>query len=349
MFRAFIVAVFLFPCTKASQGTCNAEKPSVSFQSDAICLNGTLSSMESLPIGIEESMVFIPGAEFFMGTKTPIIQRDGETQRRVKVSSFLIDKYEISNSDFHLFIKSTRYITDSERFNWSFVFKYALSEDQLSSLTHAVKDAEWWVPVPNSSWLYPEGRMSVFESGREKFPVVHISWNDADAFCKWRNDSRLPSEAEWELAANRGRDQLFPWGDKILLNKTHRANIFQGEFPTRNTARDGYALLAPVDAYPPQNELGMYNMIGNAWEWVQDCWSTDHSEGVGLGEERADDGKDRFLSSTGPSFGKERVKKGGSNLCHKNFCYRYRTAARHHSTPDSATSNSGFRCAKSIS
>ena len=279
-------------------------------------------------------MVFVPGMRFFMGTRDPIIHLDGEDRRKVKVKSFYIDKYEVSNADFAIFVNDTGYLTDSEQFGWSFVFRYAIPQRNMAGLTQAVKNAKWWVPVPNSSWRFPEGPgTDVFTTGRANHPAVHISWNDADAYCRWRKGSRLPSEAEWELAAGRGEDGvLFPWGNKILPNGTHMANIFQGVFPGRNTVRDGFESTAPVNSFPPQNELGLHHIVGNAWEWVSDWWTVDHEP-----------------HSAAPSTStsrKERTKKGGSFLCHKSFCYRYRVAARHHSTPDSATSNSGFRCAK---
>jgi sulfatase modifying factor 1 len=284
-----------------------------------------------------EDMLFVPGQMFRMGTVNPQIKRDGEEQRKVSVDSFYIDRYEVNNVQFQQFIQHTGYITDSERFGWSFVFKHSISTENMKNLTKAVLNAEWWVPVPNSSWLYPEGLgTNVFDTDRGNYPVVHISWNDAHTFCSWRNSSRLPTEAEWELAAGRGEDQLFPWGNKILPKEEHRANIFHGTFPSRNTNRDGYEGLAPVDAFPPQNGLGIFNMVGNAWEWVSDYWTIDH------------DVESILVNPKGPDSGRERTKKGGSFLCHKSFCYRYRIASRHHSTPDSATSNSGFRCAKDI-
>lgn len=281
---------------------------------------------------VEENMVFVPGMKFYMGTSEPLMHIDGEDRRRAKVKSFFIDKFEVSNADYALFVEDTGYLTDSEKYGWSFVFRYAIPKKNMEGLTQAVKNAEWWVPVPNSSWRLPEGPdTDVFATGRANHPVVHISWNDAAAFCRWRNNSRLPTEAEWELAAGRGRDGvLFPWGNKILPNGTHMANIFQGVFPGKNSVRDGYESTAPVDSFPPQNELGLHHIVGNAWEWVDDLWAVDHT---------------RSAEETSPER-IERTKKGGSFLCHKSFCYRYRVAARHHSTPDSATSNSGFRCAK---
>eukprot|EP00981_Chlorochromonas_danica_P000769 scaffold183_cov174-Ochromonas_danica.AAC.2 len=273
-----------------------------------------------LPQGsVTEDLVFIPGGLSYIGVDDPVIIRDGEGPRRqVDLSPFYIDRYSVTNE--------------------------AVPEHISSTITQAVLGSEWWYPVNGSYWREPEGPgTDVFTSNRSDHPVVQVSWNDAKAYCEWRG-SRLPTEAEWEIASTgperRSKRKLprFPWGNALVPNGTHRMNVFQGEFPTYNSMDDGYAFTCPVTAYGPQNSYGVYNMMGNVWEWVEDWWTIDHAfetEHVVLHNPR------------GPPEGKDKVKKGGSFLCHRSYCYRYRLGCRFQSTPDTASLNIGFRCAKS--
>jgi len=288
---------------------------------------------------LSAEMVRVPGRMFYMGTSNPIMINDGEGPKRpVQVDSFYMDKYEVSNDQYKRFVDATNYRTDSELFGWSFVFIDAVPPKLKKAITQAVLGAEWWLPVNGSYWREPEGPgTDVFDSHRGNHPAVHISWTDADAFCKWRK-SRLPTEAEWELAArgSGGEGLMFPWGNKLVpKGGKHRLNIWQGDFPVNNTLEDGHRFTAPVDAFGPQNDLGLFNMVGNAWEWVEDWWTTEHSS-------------DLQHNPRGPPRGHEKVKKGGSFMCHRTFCYRYRSVARYRTTPDSATQNSGLRCARSL-
>ena len=298
------------------------------------------SSEDEMPVGsITNEFVLIPAGVFTMGTDDapPNMEQDGERPaRRVKVSKFYLQKYEVSNADFAQFVRETGYVTEAEKFGDSFVFEPLLSEKVQEEITQAVKDAPWWLPVKQAYWLHPEGKDSEISS-RGDHPVVHISWNDATAYCQWKDseEGRLPTEAEWEYAARGGLEgRLFPWGNNPTPKGQHWMNIWQGEFPLKNSLEDGYFSTAPIDSYHP-NKFGLFNMAGNVWEWVSDWWTIRHS-------------REFSENPKGPPSGMDKVKKGGSYMCHKDYCYRYRCSARSMNTPDSSASNLGFRCAKNF-
>jgi sulfatase modifying factor 1 len=255
-------------------------------------------------------MVAIEAREFAIGSEDPYAYPDdGEGPvRRVSVGAFRIDACAVSNDRFAAFAEDARYTTEAERFGWSFVFGGLLPDD--FPPTQGVAGAPWWRKVEGADWRHPEGPGSSLE-GRGDHPVVHVSWSDAQAFCAWA-DTRLPTEPEWELAARGGLEgRAFPWGDELEPDGEHRMNVWQGSFPSQNICADGYYGTAPVDAFPP-NGLGLYNVTGNVWEWVADCF---HPEA--RIRDRADDPR-------GPSTGTHKVQKGGSYLCHASYCRRYR-------------------------
>uniref|UniRef100_A0A8C5JMQ8 Sulfatase modifying factor 1 n=1 Tax=Junco hyemalis TaxID=40217 RepID=A0A8C5JMQ8_JUNHY len=274
--------------------------------------------------GGQGPMVLIPAGVFTMGTQEPQIQQDGEgPARRVRLGSFYMDQYEVSNRDFESFVNATGYVTEAEKFGDSFVFEGMLSEAVKADIHQAVAAAPWWLPVKGASWRHPEGPGSSISS-RMDHPVLHVSWNDALAFCRWAG-KRLPTEAEWEYGCRGGLEsRLFPWGNKLQPKGQHYANIWQGEFPTNNTAEDGYKGTAPVIT-ESQNGLGTDFSPNRVTMWLLSS----------------------LPPQQGPPSGTDRVKKGGSYMCHKSYCYRYRCAARSQNTPDSSASNLGFRCAAS--
>jgi len=265
-------------------------------------------------------MVRLDGGRFLMGTEdADAIPQDGEGPvRDVIVDPFYLDKYAVTNEQFAEFVKATGYKTEAESFGWSFVFGVPEGEHPIG--------LHWWRRVDGVSWK---------DTGGPNHPVVHVSWNDAAAYANWAG-KRLPTEAEWEFAARGGlARKRFPWGDELTPDGKHLCNIWQGEFPSRDTAEDGYAGVAPVDAFPP-NGFGLYGITGNTWEWMADWFSPDHH----LYATR--------VNPVGPETGTARSMRGGSYLCHASYCNRYRVAARTSNTPDSSTTNIGFRCARDI-
>lgn len=281
-----------------------------------------------------DGMTKLSGGSFLMGTDTEEgFPEDGEGPvREVQVDSFWIDEITVTNTEFARFIRATGYKTDAEQYGWSFVFKNFLPDRFKKKDLPSPDDTPWWKGIEGAYWKQPEGPKSSI-SNRMDHPVVHVSWNDAMAFCEWTG-KRLPTEAEWEYAARGGLEQKkFPWGNKITPEGEHRCNIWQGDFPDRNTKNDGYAATAPVDSFKPNN-YGLYNISGNVWEWTQDWFSPSYPL------LRISD------NPQGPGMGEAKVIRGGSYLCHKSYCNRYRVAARSGNTPDSSTGNMGFRCVR---
>ncbi|XP_013421270.1 sulfatase-modifying factor 1 [Lingula anatina] len=284
------------------------------------------------PYARTNQMVYIPGGVFTMGVAQPILPGDGEgPPREVEVTGFYMDVHEVSNAEFGLFVNDTGHVTEAETFGDSFVLETRISEEVLKGISQAVAAAPWWLPVKGADWRHPDGPDTDLK-GRMDHAVIHVSWNDAVAYCKWAG-KRLPTEAEWEYACRGGlKDRLFPWGNKLTPKDEHRLNMWQGEFPKENTKADGFDGPAPVTSYPPQNKFGLKNMVGNVWEWVSDWWNIRHTT-------------DFKKDPKGPDSSSDKVKKGGSYMCTKEFCYRYRCGARSQNTPDSSAGNLGFRCA----
>ncbi len=253
---------------------------------------------------------------------------DGEGPiHAVALGPFNIDAHAVDNLHFAEFADETRHVTDAERFGWSFVFGGLLPDDFPE--TRAVADAPWWREVLGADWRHPDGPRSSIEA-RGDHPVVHVSWNDAMAYCAW-SGTRLPTEAEWEYAARGGLHGVaFPWGDDLEPGGAHLMNVFQGTFPQSDTAADGYAGTAPVGTFPP-NGFGLHNMTGNVWEWCADWFDPGYYE------------QSPLRDPTGPLAGTHRIMRGGSYLCHASYCRRYRVSARSANTPDSSTGNLGFR------
>jgi sulfatase modifying factor 1 len=273
------------------------------------------------------------GGAFRMGSNDKRFPDDGEGPvRQVSVGEFAIACFAVSNLQFGDFVRATGYVTDAERYGWSFVFAPFLPEQTRREIGSHASETPWWIPVPHAWWAQPEGPPGTVLD-RLDHPVVHVSWNDAIAYCKW-SGTRLPTEAEWEMAARGGLEQAtYPWGNELTPGGRHRCNIWQGHFPERNTIEDGYAGTAPVHAFEP-NGYGLYNMAGNVWEWCEDYFSPRYHHVAGA--------RDPLQGEPTP----HRSLRGGSYLCHESWCNRYRVAARSSNTPDSSAGNTGFRVVK---
>tara|TARA_B100000809_G_scaffold239623_1_gene261299 strand:- start:37 stop:1017 length:981 start_codon:yes stop_codon:yes gene_type:complete len=287
--------------------------------------------------GSTEGMIKLDGGAFLMGT---VYDRgfpaDGEGPvRKVTLTPFYIDSHSVTNEQFCEFVDATDFRTEAEHFGWTFVFHNQLDRARYAELVDdTVAGLEWWCKVNGADWRHPEGPDTNVDD-RPDHPAVHVSWNDAAAYCAWAG-KRLPTEAEWEYAARGGLEQkLLPWGDELTPDGEYRCNTWQGEFPKSDTGDDGYAGVAPARAFPA-NDFGMFSMAGNVWEWCSDWWSPDYH----LHAARTD--------PVGPPMGDRKVTKGGSFLCHDSYCNRYRNGARTSNTPDSSTINTGFRCVRDL-
>ncbi len=252
---------------------------------------------------------------------------DGEGPvHEVSVAAYSIDATSVTNADFAEFVGDTGYRTEAESFGFSAVFQLAVAAPS-DAVMGPAEGAPWWWGVYGADWRHPGGPGSDLE-GLDDHPVVHVSWNDAQAYCGWAGRA-LPTEAQWECASRGGRaGQRYPWGD--ALDSPHHCNIWQGRFPVHNTLDDGYLTTAPVHRFQP-NDYGLWQTIGNVWEWCADWWDpTYYANGPAH-------------DPTGPGRGQQRAMRGGSYLCHDSYCNRYRNAARSSNTPDSSMGNAGFR------
>lgn len=304
----------------------------------------------------KEGMVFIPGGNFDMGGDNEEARSDEFPKHQVTVSSFWMDIAEVTNSQFKKFVDATGYTTTAERkIDWdeisimlppdtpkphdsllspaSLVFK----EVSTSNLNDYSK---WWSLVKGANWKQPFGPGSDI-IGKENFPVVHVSWEDANAYCEW-SGKRLPTEAEFEFASRAGKiNSVYTWGDEKVDNGVLKANTWDGEFPKKNTIKDKFYYAAPVKSFKPNN-YGLYDLAGNVWEWCSDWYHANYYSMLPKQGSVDPTGPDSSYDPVEP-FSEKKVIRGGSFLCNDSYCSGYRNAARMKTTPDSSSLHTGFR------
>lgn len=308
-----------------------------------------------------QDMVLIPKADFMMGGDDELSRPDELPRHRVLLDPFWMDETEVTNAQFAKFVKEAKYTTTAEKKpDWeelkkqlpegapkpddsllvpgSLVFNSPREDVELDNFY------QWWLWVPGASWMKPIGPGSSIE-GLHDHPVIHVSWFDANEYCKWAG-KRLPTEAEWEWAARGGlKDEPYSWGSEQIDKGKPKANTWDGKFPNLNTHKDGFKVTAPVKSFP-SNEYGLYDMAGNVWEWTADWYRNDYYEMSNKAEGiKNPQGPEDSYDPVEP-FAEKRVQRGGSFLCNDSYCSGYRVAFRQKSSPDTGLSHSGFRCVK---
>jgi sulfatase modifying factor 1 len=347
-------ATFRFRGPRSGTGAITGGSPAVEKRSSA-----SRFGAEQAPPG----MVLVPGGEFIMGTDADYAWPDEHPAHPVRIDGFWMDQHEVTNAQFHAFVQATGYVTTAERApDVGEILKQSppgtpappeavLVPGSLvfTPTDHAVSlddYRQWWTWTPGANWRHPDGPASTID-GNDHHPVVHVSWDDAEAYARWVG-KRLPTEAEWERAARGGLEgKAYVWGDQPPSDEKSFANIWQGEFPHKNTSQDGFARTAPVKSFSP-NGYGLYDMAGNVWEWCADWYRDDtYRERAGRGLTVNPTGP-KASSTRGEPYSSRRVQRGGSFLCNDRYCSRYRPAARHGGSTDTGMSHVGFRCARSI-
>jgi len=309
-----------------------------------------------------EGMLLIPGGSFEMGGDNEQAMPDEFPKHRVRVDSFYMDATEVTNAQFKKFVEATGYITTAERKpNWeemkaslppdtpmppdSVMVAASLVFQQTSRAVNLTNYMQWWAWVPGANWHHPQGPGSDI-MGKENYPVVHISWYDAMAYCKWAG-KRLPTEAEWEYAARGGlTNHIYPWGNEHINAGRPKANTWEGKFPYLNEEKDGYVLAAPVKSFAP-NGYGLYDMAGNVWEWCSDWYGDDYYKKLKHTETKNPTGPVKGRDAQDP-YTEKKILRGGSFLCNDAYCSGYRVARRMKSSPDTGLEHTGFRCVKDL-
>ncbi len=308
-----------------------------------------------------EGMVLIPTGTFMMGADDKQAEDDEFPKHQVSVDSFWMDEHEVTNSQFAAFVKATNYKTTAERKpDWDDLKKQLPPntpkppDDQLvaaslvftppSQPVDLLNYAQWWRWIPGADWRHPDGPNSNLK-GKETYPVIHVSWDDAMAYATWAG-KELPTEAEWEWASRGGLvNNVYSWGNEDIDAGKPKANTWEGNFPNLNTKRDGFYGVAPIKQYAP-NQYGLYDMAGNVWEWCLDWYRDDYYKTINTSSGVSNPkGPANSYDSQEP-YTPKRSLRGGSFMCNRSYCTGYRVSRRMKSSADSGSSNTGFRCVR---
>jgi formylglycine-generating enzyme required for sulfatase activity len=318
----------------------------------------------TLDPSIYNQMVLIEGKVYQMGADNSNQALDREFPKHlVKVNSFLMDKHEVTNNQFSAFVDSTGYKTVAEKIiDWDILKKQFPKNtpkpgDEVflpgslvfiapNDINNTVDYSQWWFWIKGANWKHPFGPKSDI-SARGNYPVVHITYTDAVNYANWCG-KRLPTEAEWELAARGGlENKMYPWGDEFLENGIPVCNFWSGDFPTKNTIEDGFEGIAPVMKFPP-NGLGLYDMAGNVWEICSDWYGENYYKSFSIDEISDNPKGPKTWQYSKEPLDPKRVMRGGSFLCNDSYCSSYRVSARMPNSHDTGTNHTGFRCVKDI-
>lgn len=323
-------------------------------------LNNSQMQDASLPSSRSPShkgMVWIKGGEFTMGAPDDEGREDEYPAHKVTLKGFWMDLTEVTNHAFKKFVDATGYITTAEKApDWnelkkqlppgtpkppdSILVPASLIFVKQPSSVGLGNPTIWWSWQKGANWKHPKGPGSTIK-GKEHFPVVHVSWDDAMAYCKW-SGKRLPTEAEWEYAAKAGKSTPYPWGQEEIEKGIPKANTWQGVFPIFNTSWDGFDNSAPVTSYQP-NAFGLYDMAGNVWEWCADWYRNDYYKTLSNRTAVDPKGPESSFDPEEPTVPKK-VVRGGSFLCNASYCKGYRTSSRMKTARDTGLEHTGFRC-----
>jgi len=311
-------------------------------------------------IKVPKGMIWVEGKTFTQGAKASdyyAMHRE-KPAHTVSVDGFFIDITEVTNKQFKEFVDATKYITVAEReIDWEEMKKQLPPQTQkphdsilqpgslifnknVNTVVNMNNYQQWWIWEIGANWRHPEGPNSSID-GKDDYPVVHIAYEDAIAYCKWAN-RRLPTEAEWEAAAQgNNKDAIFTWGnDPSFLNEN--ANTWQGTFPVNNQSIDGFEFIAPVKSYPP-NSIGLYDMVGNVWEITSDLFNINYYKDLDASKIiKNPQGAKTSFSPSNP-YQVEHIIKGGSFLCHESYCASFRISAKMGVSVDSGSDHTGFR------